>query len=123
MRTESYGSAKITYLDKDAIWEAASQMAQELGRRHREIRRILVFGSFVRDQAAPGSDLDLIVVLDESDLPFLDRPAHYRAGRFLIPLDLLVYTNDEIEGMLAEGNSFLRHALAEGVTIYEREAG
>lgn len=62
-----------------------------------EVEEIVVFGSFERDTYAPGSDLDVLVVLRESPLPIRDRPAEYRPARFPVPVDLFSFTRPELE--------------------------
>lgn len=121
MRSEYFGSAKITYLDRDAVWEALRSLAPRLADEHPEIEKISVFGSFARDDAAPGSDVDLLLVLKESDLPFPERAGRYRPRHFPIALDVFAYTADEMQRMLSEGNFFLKRALAEAITLFERE--
>ena len=65
----------------------------------------MLFGSLQRGDAVPGSDADLL---------FADRAAAYRPKGVGIPVDLFVYTRDELDGMLAAGNRFVSRALAEG---------
>lgn len=62
-----------------------------------EVEEVVVFGSFERDTYAPGSDLDVLVVLRESTLPILDRPAEYRLLHFPVPIDLFAFTRAELE--------------------------
>ncbi len=121
MQSKYYGSAKITYFDKDAVWQALRQLAARLGSQHPEIARIIVFGSLVRGEAVPGSDVDLLLVLRESDRPFPERAGLYRPSGFPVGLDIFAYTHDEVRRMLADGNWFLKHALEEGVTLLDRD--
>jgi hypothetical protein len=120
MRTEYYGSVKVTYFDKDVVWQALAELAQGLPVEHPEIEKIIVFGSLVRDEAVPGSDVDLLIVVSETDIPFLDRTVEYRPGGFPVGLDVFVYTPAEMEQMLSEGNWFLKRALGEGRTLFTR---
>lgn len=120
MRSEYYGSVKVTYFEKEKVWEALKELAANLERSHPEIRSAIVFGSLVHDRAVPGSDVDVLLVLDHSDLPFLDRPAKYRPEGFPVPVDVFAYTREEVERMLGEGNFFLKRALREGQTLFER---
>jgi predicted nucleotidyltransferase len=85
--------------------------------------RVVVFGSFARSDTHEGNDLDLIVV-KETDERFFDRIGRVRDAAQGLGLDVrpLVYTPAEVEEMLAQGNSFLETALAEGVVAYERDA-
>ena len=60
----------------------------------------------------------LFVRLKESPEHILQRILRFR--RFFdleIPVDILVYTEDEIEQALAEQNSFIRRALEEAVSL------
>jgi predicted nucleotidyltransferase len=120
MRSEYYGSVKVTYFEKEKVWKALRALAADLERSHPEIVRALVFGSLVRNEAVPGSDVDLLLILEASDVPFLDRAGTYRPTGFPVGLDIFAYTRDEMEHMLAEGNFFLKRALAEGKTLFER---
>jgi len=85
-------------------------------------QRIIVFGSFARGDTHEGSDLDLIVV-KETEERFFGRIGRVRDACLDIDIDVqpLVYTPAELEEMLANGNSFLETALAEGVVAYERD--
>jgi predicted nucleotidyltransferase len=65
--------------------------------QHPEVEEVVVFGSFERHTYAPGSDLDVLVVLDESPLPIRDRAGEYRPARFPVPVDLFAFTRSELE--------------------------
>ena len=47
MRSEYYGSVKVTYFDKKAVWQALRELAPQLAAAHPEISKIVVFGSFL----------------------------------------------------------------------------
>ena len=83
--------------------------------------RIIVFGSFARGEARPGSDLDLLVVVRQVD-------HHLRAAGRLnallsglgIPKDVLVATEDDVSGSLSWHESVLKTAQLEGAVAYAR---
>jgi predicted nucleotidyltransferase len=83
-----------------------------------EVRSVILFGSWARGRRDLGADLDLMVVM-ESSQDFVTRCAGL-AGRLRTgaPLDLLVYTPEEIER--CAGRPFFRRALAEGKVLYAR---
>ena len=85
--------------------------------RRPEIDRVLLFGSLARGDAAPGSDADLLIILRDSDLPFLDRFPRYRPAGVAIDVDVFAYTREELRKMLASRNRFVRQALREGVEL------
>jgi predicted nucleotidyltransferase len=82
-----------------------------------EIRRIGYFGSYARGDWGVGSDLDLIVVVEASDEPFLRRAANWDTGPLPVPTDLLVYTEDEWRKLRASGR-FSDRRLGETVWVY-----
>ncbi len=122
MRSRSFGSAKVTYFDKEAVWKALRKAAAGIA-AHPEVRRVLVFGSLVRDEAVPGSDVDLLIVTDDIGMSFIDRPGRYRPPGFPVGVDIFAYTEAEMAEMLAADNHFLRRALSEGQTLFERPDG
>lgn len=85
------------------------------------IRRVILFGSYAAGRRDLFTDLDLLVVMDTS-LDFVSRIAELtRQLKAEVPVDLLVYTPEEMERM--RDRPFIRHALATGKVLYEREAG
>ncbi|MBF0143977.1 MAG: nucleotidyltransferase domain-containing protein [Magnetococcales bacterium] len=84
--------------------------------------RIILFGSHARGDAAPDSDVDLLVIVPES---FSDRErwpkmqairkaiAHIRCSK-----DILLYSRDEVEQWRRSWNHVVAVALREGRVIY-----
>ena len=115
-------TVSVTWFDKDAVWRAVEAHASSLALRCPEIEEISVFGSLVKGTAVPGSDVDLLIVLSASELPFLDRISAYVPGAFPCGVDVFPYTRAEITRMAGEGNSLIVAAIGEGRTIFKRAA-
>lgn len=83
--------------------------------------KIVLFGSRVREDARPDSDLDLLII-EESELPRYKRSASYlRALVGLFPAkDIVVWTPDEVEEWAEVSNAFITTALKEGKILYAR---
>ncbi len=81
-------------------------------------RQIILFGSAARGRAGEMSDVDLCVIAD-TDLKFHDRMGVvldlYQGER---ELQVLVYTPEEWQRMLAEGRDFIRTIATEGRVLY-----
>lgn len=123
MQRRSYGSVSVTWLDRERALRAIKAAARRLGRRRREIKKIVLFGSLARGDAVPGSDADLLVVLSSSDLRYRDRQGIYRPHGFGGPIDVFPYTEDEIASLLSDRNAFLREALDHGIVLFDRRKG
>ena len=82
-----------------------------------EVEEVIVFGSFENGTYAPGSDLDVFIVLSRSDQSVRDRIRALPTGRFPVPLDLFPYTRDEMASLTP---SLLLDAVARSGWRYRR---
>ena len=84
--------------------------------------KIILFGSYANGNANNNSDLDILVIKD-SDKPRPERAAEIRKALFgfMIPMDILVYTNQEIKEALKNKYSFAYEAIKNGKVLYERK--
>lgn len=60
------------------------------------VEEVIVFGSFERGTWAPGSDLDVLILLASSDRPVHERVAQLLPGAFPVDLDLFPFTSAEL---------------------------
>jgi hypothetical protein len=89
-------SVVVKSIDERAVRRAADAWAENLLAAHPEIREIVVFGSFTTSTWAPGSDLDVLVVLDHAEGDPRDRIPDLMPVRFPVPIDLFPYTRQEL---------------------------
>ena len=82
-----------------------------------DVEEIVVFGSFENGTWAPGSDLDVFVVLARADQPVRDRIPALMPRRFPVGMDLFPYTREE---MAALAPSPLLDAVARSTWRYRR---
>ena len=113
-------SVKITYFDKQAVEEALRKYLSELDQKYPKIEKVILFGSFLQERSVPGSDLDLLLILRKSSLPFLERIPHYMPSSFPVGVDVFPYTQEEITRMIREGNQFLKQVLEKGKLLFSR---
>ena len=83
-------------------------------------QRVILFGSHANSQASPGSDVDLLVIMD-----FEGRPQHQAFNirkqiKRKFPLDLIVRRPSDINYRLAEGDFFFKEIMENGKVLYER---
>jgi predicted nucleotidyltransferase len=85
-----------------------------------ELRRAGYFGSYARGDWGVGSDLDLIVIVEESQLDFFHRSIEWDTSGIPVPVDLLVYTEDEWHGMADRQERFYKTIESETIWIYPK---
>jgi uncharacterized protein len=84
--------------------------------------KIILFGSYADGTAMENSDLDLFLVKDTKEFP-VDRSALIRKGLrdFLLPMDILVYTPEEVEKDKDRKFTFVHEVLKSGKVLYARK--
>ena len=82
--------------------------------------RIYVFGSQARGTATPDSDVDLMVIVPDSDQPSYRRAqaAYEAVGDHVLPLDLLVWTQQEFDERLPAAASLPATVAREGRLLH-----
>jgi predicted nucleotidyltransferase len=83
--------------------------------------RIVLFGSYAKGAARPGSDIDLLIVADLAG----DPTAHLRRARQLVadafpPVDIVLCTPEEVAEAPNARSPFLLSVLGSGSTLYSR---
>lgn len=106
--------------------ERRKLLEQELDRyvkiltAHENPHLVIVFGSLASGQVHEWSDIDLVIV-KETDLPFLDRMRAIREIiRPRVAVELLCYTPQEFAKLCAERRFFQEEILDKGKVLYER---
>lgn len=84
-------------------------------------RRIVLFGSRARGDARPDADLDLMVEIETHDPPAQRvRAIDALFGLRRWPMDLVVYTPQEVQQQRQYRNSLIRVIELEGMVLYEQ---
>lgn len=95
MPVRSSGTAVLVWPDAKTVEGAARRWAADLTRVETSVLAIGYFGSYARGDWGVGSDLDVVVIVDDSPEPFERRAARWDVTRLPVPADLLVYTRAE----------------------------
>ncbi len=95
MPVKSLHSSVMKWPDAQAVDRALREWAQAQANHHPEILRVGYIGSYARGDWGVGSDLDVLLIVAQSDLPFEQRAAAWHVDTLPVPADLMVYTLDE----------------------------
>lgn len=81
--------------------------------------KIILFGSYAEGVTNESSDLDLLIIKD-SKLPIYKRSVEIRKylRGMCIPMDLVVYTKDEIKKWKNVQTAFITQILKKGKILY-----
>lgn len=83
--------------------------------------KIILFGSAATGTMDAYSDIDLVLV-KKTDRPFVKRLRDVALlSRLDEPVDILVYTPEEMDRMKTDKNFFMEKVLKEGKILYERK--
>ena len=120
MPVRSLSSSVIAWPGKNQVESAVAAGALELSKRCDGLVAVGYFGSYARGDWGVGSDLDLIVVLGQSGLPFGRRSVPMETGKLPVPVDMLIYTRSEFEEMMRRGGRFAATLHAEAEWVWQR---
>lgn len=103
--------------DATRVAQAAREWAGRIAAAREDVKRIGYYGSYARGDWGVGSDLDLVMVVEDSHLPFERRSAEWDRSDLPVPSDLIVYTQREWTLLDAESR-FGRVMRSETVWVY-----
>ena len=110
------GFARRQVNNEAAVDRAVRRWAKRIAAERSEVRRVVWFGSRVHGIPAPGSDVDVCLVLARSDKPFRERVADYLPLGFPVGLDLFPCTLAELERLRRERPAW-RRAITSGLDL------
>jgi predicted nucleotidyltransferase len=84
------------------------------------LKGIVLYGSEARGEATPESDIDLLVIVNQSDLTphQIDAIAYRSLGDIPVPIDVQVYTQAEFDQRSALTVSFERTVRTKGRLVH-----
>jgi len=111
MPVRSSNSSVLVWPTRQAVDSALRRWAAENKARRPDLLRLGCFGSYARGDWGVGSDLDLVAVVCDSNVPFERRALDWDLTPLPVSADLLVYTQAEWDSLTASDTRFA-HVLA-----------
>jgi predicted nucleotidyltransferase len=116
---QSSSSSGIRFLDRQKLLAQLRQAARNLRRERDSVEQIILFGSLARDDYYGGSDADIAIILTASALPPAERSRelfHY-FWPISAPVDLLIFTREEINQAITGGDYFIKNIIEHGLRL------
>ena len=112
-----WGNGTVKTTHAEALPEIVERLATEF-----EPEEIYVFGSRAWGEPSEGSDLDLLIIISDSDQQPTERASRaYRCLRGVMePVDILVKTRAEVDRYQGVRASLLHRILERGKRVYGR---
>lgn len=119
MPRRSWTSVKAEFLEREKTVRSLHQAARRLRRSNSGVQHVILFGSLVRGDYVPGSDADVLVILEEDSRPFVARIPGFRRSFLDVPIDVEVfpYTRDEMAKGQADPDSFIHSVMAGPIEV------
>lgn len=85
--------------------------------------KIILFGSYIGKNFTEESDIDILVILKDSKLPRYKRsiPINFELSNIIFPMDIIVYTEKEIDEWSDVPQAFITSIISKGKIIYEKK--
>jgi predicted nucleotidyltransferase len=117
-KASSSGVKVYSAIDRKTVLNACRNWARSVRATHSSVVRIGMFGSYAREDYAPGSDVDLLVVIaGEDERPWFMRGRDVDTSGLPLGADVFVYTEDEAARMEAD-NPWFRRILTEMIWVW-----
>jgi predicted nucleotidyltransferase len=116
MPVRSLNSPVLKWADAKTVDEAARRWAEKVVQYRRHVIKIGYFGSYARGDWGVGSDLDLIIIVKNSEQPFDRRSIEWNVTELPVPADVLVYTKEEWNSLTK--TRFHKTVMQEAVWVY-----
>ncbi len=113
-----YNSARIFWLDKELLQQRIEEAIKKLILKYPLIKKIVLFGSAADKRETPSSDVDILIIVDDSKLRFFDRPSPFKEyfQDVGLEVDIFVYTCKEVR----EDIPLVNNALKRGKVLFGR---
>jgi len=82
---------------------------------------VYIFGSYAWGNPSKNSDVDILIIVEESEEKFYKRPikGHHSLNGLKVAEDIIIYTRDEFEERAQQKGTLCHRVKQEGQKVYE----
>jgi len=119
MPKTSLDSVKVRSVPRSEVEGALAQWARLTAKQDSRLQRVGYFGSYARGDYTPASDLDVLIVVSDSQTPRHRRALEFDLRQMPVGCEVFVYTTEELARPLVEGD-WLHTILPETIWVFPR---
>jgi predicted nucleotidyltransferase len=104
---------EVLSVDLNKIRKSLENIASKIKTEHSQVIKIILFGSFVKNNFTPYSDIDIAIIVKDSSKNFLHRQDDFidYFKHLKLDVNIVVYTQEELEKMKKTDNKFIKEIL------------
>lgn len=108
LQVKYFNGVKILSVDKKELEKKLKKIVGEI-KKDKNVKEIICFGSFFKDEFNPTSDIDIAIIVEKSKRNFIERSDDFidYFKNLKIDVNMVVYTKEEFKKMLKQKNSFM----------------
>lgn len=110
----------LIWPDADSVISAADAWAESLRLRRDDVLAVALIGSYARGDWGVGSDLDLVIIVEECATPFWERGRDFDLSELPVPAEALIFTLEEWRARSKEPDRFFEEVADHAVWLYGR---
>ncbi len=120
MTRPPFDNSTLRHPAPESLSDAVLGWAREAAESDPLLLQVGYVGSFAETGSEEETHLDVVLLVEETDIPPAERVAHWDLADIPFPTQPLVYTRTEWEGMVAEGGWLARKLETEAVWVWKR---
>jgi predicted nucleotidyltransferase len=119
MPVRSLSSAVLKWPDREEVLNKAVKLALKAAESDRSIKMIIAHGSIADPKRwGVGSDLDILLVVADSNRAFIERGRCYDFGSPGVPVDMSIYTVSEFKKLKDDGRSLAKKLEKNSIILF-----
>ncbi len=123
MPVRSLNTSVLSWPGKAEVHNAVKRWAHRQAAKRLELVSLGYMGSYARGDWGVGSDVDLVIIVTDTDKPKDRRTVDWPTEELPVPADTFVFTVAEWEALRTRRDRFARAVQEETVWVYSRDTG
>ncbi|WP_202978810.1 nucleotidyltransferase domain-containing protein [Halomicronema hongdechloris] len=104
--------------NRDQVEAALRRWVGQITQPPTSLQAVGYFGSYARNEAGVGSDLDLVIIVDHSDAPPYMRSHRWNLHHLPVPTEAIVYTQAEWQHLQQSQSRFAQTLATETIWVF-----